>query len=205
MPFFSKKVPLWLILPIIIGLVAVAAIGATPAAFSIFASGAASETRNTQVINSITRQEQVVLVSLGIQGIQEEERSGQRFLGLEVPGSGRASFMQYSFHAKLGIDGKDVRITQTGEGKYLVSIPEFIFIGHDDPHFELATENNGALSWMTPKIDPVEMINDILDDDAKDQYIDANDVVLRDQAKAFYMGIIRSIDPTIDVKFELRD
>lgn len=205
MPFFSKKVPLWLTLPIIIGLVAVVALGAMPAGFSIFASGTKSETRNTQVINSITRQEQVVLLSLGIQGIQEERQSAMRFLGVEVPKSGRASFMQYAFSAMLGIDGKDVRIAQTGEDEYLVSIPDFIFIGHDDESFELITEDNGALSWMTPKIDTVEMINDILTDDAKDQYIDSHEEVLRDQVKAFYKGIITSIDPTIDVEFEFNN
>lgn len=110
MPFFSKKVPLWPMVVVIIGLVAVGALGAMPAVFSNFAFGAKSETRNTQIINSITRQEQVVLLSLGIQGIQEEEQSEMRFLGVEVPGSGRASFIQYAFTAKLGIDGADVRI-----------------------------------------------------------------------------------------------
>lgn len=57
---------------------------------------------------------------------------------------------------------------------------------------------------MTPKIDPVEMINDILNADEKDRYIDSNEAILKDQAKAFYRGIITSIDPTIDVKFEFR-
>ncbi|WP_216699214.1 hypothetical protein [Arthrobacter sp. H14] len=203
MPFFSKKVPLWPIL-LVVCLIGVGAVAPMPAGFSIFGFGAQPETRNTQVINSITRQEQVVLLSLGIQGIQEENQSAKRFLGVEVPGSGRASFIQYAFNAKLGIDGKDVQIEQIGEDEYLVSIPDFIFIGHDDESFKLVTESNGALSWMTPKIDAVEMINDILNDDAKDQYVDSNEAILRDQATTFYKSIIMSVDSTIDVEFEFR-
>lgn len=202
MLFFSKRVLLWPIVLIIIVLVAVGALAMLPAGLGIFAFGAQSESRDTQIINSVKRQEQVVLLSLGIQGIKEEKQSAKRFLGMEIPGSERAKFIQYAFNAKLGIDGKDVRIVQTGEGKYLVSIPEFIFIGHDDESFKLATEDNGALSWMTPKIDAVEMINDILNDDAEDQYIDSNEAILRDQAMSFYKGIITSVDPTVDVEFE---
>lgn len=201
---FSKRVLLWPILLVILCLVAVGALWAMRAEFNIFAFGA-SETRNTQVINSITRQEQVVLLSLGVQGISEEKVPAARFLGVDVPGSDRASFIEYTFNGKLGIDGKDVRISQTKEGEYLVSIPEFVFIGHDDVDFKFVTENNGALSWVTPEIDPVEMINDILDDEAQDQYIVSNEAVLREQATTFYKSIITSIDSTIEVEFEFRD
>ncbi|WP_353082682.1 hypothetical protein [Tessaracoccus lapidicaptus] len=31
--------------------------------------------------------------------------------------------MQYAFNAKLGIDGRDVRIVPVGEKKYRISIP----------------------------------------------------------------------------------
>ncbi len=205
MLFFSKRVLLWPILLIVTGLVAAVTLWAMQSRFNIFAFDAKSESRNTQVIDSITREEQVVLLSLGIQGIKEQNEPAQRILGLDVPGSERASLIQYSFSGKLGIDGKDVEIEQTAEDKYLVSIPDFIFIGHNDEFFKLAFENNGALSWMTPKIDAVEMINDILNDEAKEQYIDSNEAILKDQAIAFYEGIITSIDPTIDIEFEFTD
>lgn len=165
--------------------------------------GADAEAENTQVVDAITREEQVVLLSLGIQGIAERTERGT-FLGMDVPGSGRASFVQYSFNAKLGIEGEDVSIRETGEGEYLVSIPEFVFIGHDDETFETVVEDNGALSFVTPEIDTVEMINSILDDDAQDGYVDANEEVLRDQARLFYSAIVASIDPSITLTFEFR-
>lgn len=165
--------------------------------------GSESETRNTQVVNSITREEQVVLLSLGIQGIAEKNEKSQ-FLGMDVPGSGRAMFVQYSFNAKLGIEGRDVEVLEIGEKDYLVMIPEFIFIGHDDETFRLVAEDNGAISWLTPKIDAFEAVNSILNDDAQLQYLDSNRETLEDQTKVFYTSIFTSIDPTITTRFEFR-
>lgn len=162
-----------------------------------------SESSNTQIINSITRQEQVVLLRLGIQGISEKSEKS-RFFGVDIPGSDRASFVQYTFNAKLGLDGKAVEVTQTGESDYRVVIPEFIFIGHSNEDFKLITEKNGVLSGVTPKISAVEMINSILNDEAQNEYIESNVEVLNDQAKNFYTSIITSIDPSITVSFEFR-
>lgn len=160
-----------------------------------------SDSRNAQVVDAVTRTEQVALLSLGIQGIAEETRTTTIF-GMDVPGSGRALFLQYSFTAKLGLDGEDVRIEQTGEDEFTISIPEFIFIGHDDVGFKLAVENNGVLSWVTPEIDRLEMVNRILDDDAQREHLRSQEGILQDQARSFYTGIIKGIDPTIRVTFD---
>jgi hypothetical protein len=167
------------------------------------AFGSKSESRNTQIINSITREEQVVLVSLGIQGLKSKEEKGQVF-GFDIPGSERAVFLRYSFTAKLGLEGKDVKVTPTGEKQLLVSIPEFIFIGHANEDFEIAVQKDGALGWMSPSIDPAQMVTEILNDEARLEYVKSHDGLLRDQAKAFYGNIIRAIDPTLDVQFEFR-
>lgn len=160
-----------------------------------------SESRSTQVINAVTREEQVVLVSLGIQGIDEETVTSTIF-GLDVPLSGRATFLQYNFDAKLGIEGGDVQIEETGVDEFLVSIPEFVFIGHDNESFRLVAEDNGVLSFVTPDNDSAEMITRILNDDTKDEYVESNAEILRDQAESFYSGIIRAIDPAISLQFE---
>lgn len=216
----KKRVPVWLILVIaifLIGVGAFLALGAMKAFFNFSPFGTSSEFRNTQLIKSITREEQVVLLSLGIQGIAEGNES-KEFFGTYIPGSKRTTVIQYGFQAKLGIEGKDVVIRQTGEDEFIVSIPEFIFIGHDNENFRVVTEKNGILSWATPEIDSVEMITYILNPDEEhqyvdengkvlkdqDQYINENDEVLREQAEAFYSGIISSIDPTIVTKFEFR-
>lgn len=169
---------------------------------SIFESN--SETSHTQIINAVERKEQVVLLSLGIQGISEKSAGRSAFFGVEIPGSERASFIQYTFNAKLGIEGKDVDIEQTADGDYLVQIPEFKFIGHDNVSFQLVAENNGVLSWVTPEIDSLEMVNNILSADDQEQYIASNEEMLRGQAEAFYSRIITSIAPAAQVSFDFR-
>ena len=196
-----------LVIPIVVVLVALVltamAFAAGQLTPKLFALGSESESTDTRVIQSITREEQVVLLSLGIQGISEKtERI--TFLGVDVPGSERASFVQYSFNAKLGIDGRDVRIVPSGEKKYRISIPEYIFIGHSNEDFKLVAENNGALSFITPENDPVEMINSILSEDAQAEYIENNEEILREQALAFYSGIITGIDPEISITYDFR-
>ena len=163
--------------------------------------GVESENRNSQVVNAITRLDQVVLLGLSIQGISEETSRG-KILGWGVPGTTRTAFLQYEFDAKLGIEGGDVQIEQRGEDAFVVTIPEFIFIGHDDVSFKLAAVDGGLLSWTTPEIDNVETINRILNDEARQQYIDSNQDMLKEQARNFYTGVIASIDPTLEVAFE---
>lgn len=165
-----------------------------------------SETLSSKLINSVVREEQVVLLSLGIQGLDERNEAKAKLFGLvDVPGSERTKFIEYSFKAKLGLDGKDVGITQIRDNEFLVSIPNFIFIGHDSENFRLVAERNGVLSWATPEIDSVDMINKILSDEARTEYIELNEEILRDQAKLFYGGIIGSVAPDVVVKFEFRD
>ncbi len=183
----------------VIGVAAVLALLQLPLQFSPWASG--SESRDTQIINSVTREQQVVLLSLGIQGISEKTENSTIF-GIDVPGSTRASFVQYSFSAKLGINGADVHVVSSGEDSYRLIIPEFVFIGHDDESFRLVAEDNGALSWVTPRIDAVEVVNSILDDEGREQYTQDNLDILEDQAETFYSGIISSIDPAASVTFE---
>jgi len=200
----TKKVLVSVMAICLVAAGALLALGATRAfpSFSLFDTE--SETRDTQIINSITRTEQVALLSLGIQGISEKNQRGTFPFGIDVPGSERASFVQYGFNAKLGIEGKDVKIVQTGKTAFLVSIPKFIFIGHDNESFKLVAENNDVLSWVAPKIDTFEMINKILNNDTQKKYIDSNEEILKDQAKVFYTSIITSIDPTIAIRFEFR-
>ena len=196
-----------LVIPIVVVLVALVltavAFAAGQLAPKLFALGSESESTDTRVIQAITREEQVVLLSLGIQGISEKtERI--TFLGVDVPGSERASFVQYSFNAKLGIDGRDVLIVPSGEKQYRISIPEYIFIGHSNEDFKLVAENNGALSFITPENDPVEMINSILSEDTQAEYIANNEEILREQAVMFYSGIITGIDPEISITYDFR-
>lgn len=178
--------------------------GVATRAFSASPFSSTSEDRNSQIVRSITREEQVVLLALGIQGISE--KSGKsKFFGVDIPGSDRASFLMYNFDAKLGIDGKDVTVRSGDANQVIVSLPQFIFIGHNNAKFRIVAENNGILSWVTPENDPVAMINNILTDELKSQYVQSNRELLEEQAQTFYSGMINSIDPALTVKFEFKN
>ncbi len=165
--------------------------------------GIKSESHDSQVIQAIERTQEVSLLGLGIQGIKEENRCAEAF-GNCIPGTGETVFLQYNFAAKLGIDGAEVKVTKTGKKAYLISVPKFIFIGYDEPIFKVATEDGGVLSWATPDIDKVDMVNEILNDDARQTYIASNEDLLEEQTKTFYDSLITSIDPAIVTTFEFR-
>ena len=194
-----KKVLIGLLI-LVVGLLAG---GAITRAMSVEVLGSARDERNTQIIEAIQREEQVVLLSLGVQGIAEE-RVVTTIFGKQLPGSGRVLFLQYSYNAKLGIEGSEVTISQLDENRFQVSIPEFTFIGHNDVQFQTAVEDNGVLSWVTPEIDTAQVISEILDGDAQFQQVVDNRLLLEDQARAFYTGIIEAIDPEVQVVYEFR-
>ncbi len=158
-----------------------------------------TETSDSRILQSVTRTEKVALLSLRVQGIAKKT-SETTIFGMEVPGSDRALFLQYNFTASLGVDGKDVVVERTGDKEITVTVPRFIFIGYDDVSFELAAEDNGILSWTNPEIDTAEMIDNILSEDAMQDYISANQETLKEQAKAYYSGIATCIDSTVTVK-----
>ncbi|MGJ9373875.1 hypothetical protein [Nesterenkonia sp. CF4.4] len=189
------------VLLVLAAVVAVLAVG--PAARdSLF--GVSTESRDSQIVTAIERQEQIVLLSTSVQGLKDEQVYSELF-GRTLPGTGRTKFLQYSYRAKLGIEGGEVAIEETGEDTFLVTVPEFIFIGHDRADFKTATEENGALSWVTPEIDTAAMITEILSEGEMTEQIESNQDLLQDQARAIYTGIIQAIDEDIDVDFEFSD
>lgn len=163
--------------------------------------GTEEESHNTQVVHSLQRDEQIVLLSLGVQGIAEE-RVSRTVFGATVPGSGRTLFLQYNFMAKLGLEGKNVVIEPKGDDTILIRVPDFTFIGHEDITFKTALEDNGMLSWVTPDIDTPEVISEILSDQQIDEYVASNRDILELQTEMFYEGIIHGVDPDITVLFE---
>ncbi|WP_162799467.1 DUF4230 domain-containing protein [Nocardioides sp. 616] len=196
-----KRLLRWLATGVLLVLVAVGVVVALDRFTDLSILGTESESRDSQVINSVTREQEVVLLSLGIQGINEKKDNGT-IGGLDIPFSERVSFLEYGFDAKLGIDGQDVKIEQSGEDEYVVTIPEFEFLGHDNESFRVVVEDEGSLSWTTPEIDTAQVITEILNDEAQQEYVDRNLEILRDQAQVFYTGIIKGIDPDLTVTFE---
>lgn len=163
--------------------------------------GIESSSSDSQVMQAVERTQEVSLLSLHVEGIRDEDISRTIF-GENLPFSERTMFVLYKFDAKLGIDGAQVNVTKRGADGYLISVPEFTLIGYDQPSFEIATEDGGVLSWMTPAIDQFDMVNDILSDKEQRSYVTSNEEALREQTEAFYDRLITSIDPSASTTYE---
>lgn len=159
-----------------------------------------TESRSSQVVMSVQREDQVVLLSLGIQGLEQTDSHGEIW-GLSVPGSGKKAFLPYSFTAKLGIDGGKVRISEVDENKYHIAIPKFIFVGNGDVKFDDMLEVGGILSGTAGEINQSEMTNRILSAENEEAYVAKNLDILKSQARTFYTNIVMSVDPTAKVEF----
>ncbi|MGO3528793.1 hypothetical protein [Glutamicibacter arilaitensis] len=160
-----------------------------------------SQKRNTEITHSLQREEQVVLLSLGVQEIENTSQD-KTFFDFKIPGTTRTSHVQFSFDAKVGIEGEDVKVEEAGNNRYIVSIPEFIFIGHENLNVKLINEENGVLSWVTPDIDQNEMLQKVLSDELQDEHIEKNEDTLREQAPSFYKRIVEGIDPSATLEFK---
>ena len=132
--------------------------------------GSSSSERDSQVVQSATRVQEVTLLSLHIEGVDRTE-SNQVFFGVPVPASEKTTLIQYTFDAKLGIDGSQVKIEPTGPESFRVNMPQFLGIGFDNPMFEDLLESNNALSWLTPPGLQTRMINNILSDENRQEHI----------------------------------
>lgn len=197
----SKRGRLWPVALIAVVVIALGLLAWTGAFAKVLHRSSASEFKDTQVITAIERQEEVALLRLGIQGVTEES-ANFKVNDWQLPGSAKATLIQHTFNAKLGIGGEEVTVEQDGSNTYRVNIPEFTFIGHDDVDFKLITENNGALSRLTPEVEQTEMVNEVFNEDAQQQYLDSNEDILKDQAEHFYRSIITGILPEANVEFD---
>ena len=117
-----------------------------------------SRSTDSRVVQSIELSQDVTLIRLGNEGMKKVE-SGTEVFGWKVPGTNRADFIQYSYKAALGIDGREVKIEKVGDKTFRVSIPAFKFLGHSDEEFKTVVEDNGVLSFVTADIDKAEAID----------------------------------------------
>ncbi|MGO2083266.1 hypothetical protein [Vagococcus sp.] len=158
-------------------------------------------TQETQIIKTLSKEKQIVLVNLGISEIYSREKSLKLFEA-DVVGTGKNKYMQAHFDAKLGIDGKKVKIENMGNQHFKIKVPEFIFIGHDNEKFEVIVEDGGILSWLTPEIDETEMVNQILNRKSQLKYIKKYESLLKESSQEFYGNLIKSIDPDAKITVE---
>lgn len=193
-----RKTPIWAMALLILVIAAIAAL----AGLAVGRFLGATEERDVQVVRSVKGEEQVILLTAGLTDIKEE-RNNQTFFGLfDIPLSDRTMFIRYEFDAKFGIEGKEVGIEPLGDKSYRITIPEFIFLGYDDPNFSIATESSGILSWTTPAIDTLQATREILTDEAVAEHTEGFRPLLEEQAVRFYTRIVSSIEPEATLEFE---
>lgn len=205
MKFFKARVLLWpaLLLLVLLGGGAVAAFasgGLNALALKSLFSSSSSE-RDSQVVQAVTRVQEVALLSLHIEGIDRYESNSEVF-GVAIPATEKTTLLQYKFDAKLGVDGSRVKIESTGPKSFRVTMPKFTAIGFDNPHFEDPLESGNPLSWLSEPAAQTRMVNKILSDENKQMYISQNEEALKDQAKVFYRGIIAGVAPEVTLDFE---
>lgn len=206
MKFLKKPVPLWshfaaFGIVVLVGGALVAGIAAGLLAPSWLASalGPRTPVRNEQVVSSIQKEEQSVLLTLGVQGISEAKGIPPAMFK-DFPLLHKARLMQYSMKAKLGVDA--VTIDATGDHTFVVTVPEFIWIGQDDLNIDRVFSDDGVLSAFTEQKSEVDQLNGIVDDALKQKHLEGNDQALRDQAEFYFTKLARSIDPDAELTFE---
>lgn len=213
MKFFRAKVRLWplIVVPVVLaaGVIAASLSGVfKPVSFfaALFSDDGGS-THTSETVERVLPQQEIILASAHIEGIERVSNDGRMaiFPGWKLDGNERTTFVQYEFDAKLGIDGSAVTITPDGDGGYAVVIPEFRYLGNDEPHFEDPIEGGGPLTWLTEGNDTADIENDILSGRNADEYVSQSEEVLRVQAEAFYTSIIRAVAPRVAVAFTFAD
>lgn len=157
--------------------------------------------KDSLTVKSLSKEKQIVLVNLGLSEILNEEKSSQLF-GKNIVGTSRKKFIQASFDAKLGLDGKDVDIAKDGKNSYLITVPKFIFIGYNNPNFKLMDEHNGVFSSFTSDINESDMINKVLNGKSKKKYLTKYNDLLRQSTKEFYRGIVQNTNPDAKLSFK---
>lgn len=186
----------WILMPIV--MIAVG-MGAMAALMSSFGS-AEIQRDSSEVVTAVTREEQVALMGVAVQGIEKITAENNKVWGVPIPGTFRESLIQYEFTAKLGIDGKNVTIEEVGEDTFRIAVPEFIVIGYEVGDFYTVVERSGVLSFVKERIDGANVSSEILSKE-RDEYVEKNLDLLKDQTKFFYTSIIRSVDPQIELEF----
>lgn len=208
--FLRKRVLLW---PLLLttaliagGLIAAFSSGVLNALALSSLVGGNTVRESTEVVTFVVPEQQVVLASAHIEGLERESTDGS-ILGIPVPASARTTYIAYKFDAKLGIEGSDVSITPVSgeETSYRVSIPSFIFIGNSKPEFDDPIESNEVLGWLAQEANQTDMTNRILSERNTAEYVKSSQEMLVAQAKVFYTSIIRSVAPDAEIEFVFAD
>lgn len=209
MKFLRKPVPLWshfavfgLLVVVLGALFAGVAAGILTPPWLVSALGSQSVLKNEQVVTSMEKKEQTVLLELGIEGVSEAKGIPPAILK-EFPLLQKARYMIYTSKIKLGVDA--VIVKSTGDHQFEVSVPAFIWIGEEDTKVNKVISQDGVLSAFTEQKSDLEQRDALFTADTKTKYLEQNQQTLRDQAEFVFTKLATSIDPDAKLTFVFAD
>lgn len=106
--------------------------------------------------------------------------------------------------SKLGFEASDVEIESKWFNQYVITVPEFVFIGYEDLQFETITKDGGFLSFLTEDIDTAKVVTEIITPEKQSQQIEDNQETLRAEVIDFYTGIDSELDDGIKIKLKFK-
>lgn len=195
---FSFKVYVWILVVVCAGFAAMWFIG----------SKQSSDPKlqiNSQV-KYIEKVEEVVFLNAGIQKVIKASDSNKVF-GVEIPFSKKTALIIMNYKAKFGIKNK-VNIKQSGEGSYIVTVPEFEVIGielAEKNPYELYDTDGELLSLGTKDIDTAKLVSKGLSNKSQKQYLEQFGDAIKESATEYYKNLFASIDDSLRVKVEFKD
>jgi len=200
--FFRTKVYLWVVLLItaIILLVGIAGAASGFLASNLSFIGVNSSSNRTQAVHAMEKREEVAILALSVTDIYDKTNSRELF-GRNIFGSSSTAYIKGTFTAKLGFDGRDVKVREIRKDTYEVYIPEFKVIGTTNSHFEQVIERNGVLSFLTPDVDILEAVNGAKSEDTLSEYIEQNQRWLEDAAENYFNNLVGRFDTDIRLEF----
>lgn len=199
--FFKAKIHLWVVCLIGLLVISITLVGVffgKSKMFDVF-----EESNETQVVTAMKKQKEVAVLGLSVTDIYDKSQA-TTFFGLDVPFSEKTSYLKGTFDAKLGFDGKQVKIKQSkvDDNKYTIIIPSFVVVGISNPKFEVVDSKGEMLSFVTENIDTHDLANKAMSDKTLKKYIKMNKEWLEEQSQTYYEGLLRKIDSNIKLEFK---
>lgn len=199
--FFKAKIHLWVVCLIGLLVISITLVGVffgKSKMFDVF-----EESNETQVVTAMKKQKEVAVLGLSVTDIYDKSQA-TTFFGLDVPFSEKTSYLKGTFDAKLGFDGKQVKIKQSkvDDNKYTITIPSFVVVGISNPKFEVVDSKGEMLSFVTENIDTHDLANKAMSDKTLKKYIKMNKEWLEEQSQTYYEGLLRKVDSDIKLEFK---
>ena len=161
--------------------------------------------KEVQVVESMKKESNIELLALSVTDIYPKTEPGKLF-GHSLPLSDETKFLRGEFQVHLGMNGKNVKISQsfTNPHHYIITIPTFEALSVSNPQFETVDTQNDILSFGE-KIDTNKMEDSALSPKTLKKYVKDNIPFLKDQTKNYYTQLAKAFDSKAELTFKFKD